>query len=310
MSPHEANERVLRVDRTRKEGTVEVISSNIATIGTEKDMALADAARLAHGDHQPVLAVEGVQHRYGSGARSHLAVEHLDFTINESEFVSVVGPSGAGKSTLLRILSGLLVPSTGRVVFEGKTIHSVPAGLAMVFQDYSRSLLPWLTVQKNIGFSLLNLKLSKAEQAERIRDSLASVGLDGHGDRYPWQLSGGMQQRVAIARALAYRPHILLMDEPFASVDAQTRAELEDLTLRISREYKMTILFVTHDIDESVYVSDRILVLSKAPATLVADIDVPLPRDRDQVGTRELPEFVQLRGRVARLIRDGADLAH
>src|SRR5690606_31819894 len=138
----------------------------------------------------------------------------------------------------------------------------------------------------------------------RIQESLDAVGLGDAGDKYPWQLSGGMQQRVAIARALAYRPKILLMDEPFASVDAQTRAELEDLMLAVRDRFGMTILFVTHDIDESVYLADRVLVLSKSPSTIVASLDVDLPRPRDQVATRELDDFVHLRSDIARLIRD------
>jgi NitT/TauT family transport system ATP-binding protein len=177
----------------------------------------------------------------------------------------------------------------------------------MVFQDYSRSLLPWLTVERNVVFPLGGSPLPKAQKQEIVAESLAAVGLSGFARRYPWQLSGGMQQRVAIARALAYRPTLLLMDEPFASVDAQTRAGLEDLVLRIRDTYDMTILFVTHDIDESVYLANRVLVLSRPPARIVEDIPVRLPASRDQITTREDPEFIRLRGHVARLIHSAAD---
>ena len=173
--------------------------------------------------------------------------------------------------------------------------------LALVFQEYSRSLFPWMNVRQNVAFPLRGVK--KAEARAIVEASLASVGLEGAMDRYPWQLSGGMQQRVAIARALAYQPSILLMDEPFASVDAQTRADLEDLVLQVRREYDVTILFVTHDIDESVYLSDRIVVLSGAPTRVQEVLDVPLPQPRDQVATKELPEFAALRAHVWRSIK-------
>ena len=151
--------------------------------------------------------------------------------------------------------------------------------------------------------------MPKADRRERVDETLAAVGLSGSGDKYPWQLSGGMQQRVAIARALAYRPRILLMDEPFASVDAQTRADLEDLMLDVRARFGMTILFVTHDIDESVYLADQVLVLSKSPSTIVATVDVDLPRPRDQVTTRADDDFVHLRSDIARMIRDQSQIA-
>jgi NitT/TauT family transport system ATP-binding protein len=179
----------------------------------------------------------------------------------------------------------------------------VPESLAIVFQEYGRSLFPWLSVHDNVAMPLRRLKLDAAEQRARITTSLEEVDLAGAGDRYPWQLSGGMQQRVAIARALACEPALLLMDEPFASVDAQTRADLEDLVLEVRDRFQMTVLFVTHDIDESVYLADRVVVLSLPPATVRAEIAVDLPRPRDQIATRELPRFVELRGDVARLIR-------
>jgi NitT/TauT family transport system ATP-binding protein len=194
----------------------------------------------------------------------------------------------------------LQTATSGEVRLGGTVIDGVPDDLAMVFQDYSRSLFPWMTVGANVAFPLRRMRqVDRAERAERVRESLASVGLAGTEKKYPWQLSGGMQQRVAIARALAYRPRVLLMDEPFASVDAQTRMDLEDLILRVWETHPMTVLFVTHDIDESVYLSDRVLVLSKSPTRVVRDLRVTLPRPRDQFATKSRPEFSALREEIA-----------
>ncbi len=177
----------------------------------------------------------------------------------------VVGPSGCGKTTLLKCISGLLRPSQGEVVLDGQRVTDPPEEMALVFQEYNRSLMPWASVRNNVLLPLRHKKLTGAERTRLVEESLAEVGLSRFIDHYPWQLSGGMQQRVAIARALAYQPSILLMDEPFASVDAQTRGDLEDLVLQVREDYGITILFVTHDIDESVYLSDRIVVLTHAP---------------------------------------------
>ncbi|WP_221584913.1 ABC transporter ATP-binding protein [Microbacterium sp. G2-8] len=251
-----------------------------------------------------LMTIEGLGHVY-EGKDPFEAIGRLDFTIPEGAFVSIVGPSGCGKTTMLRCLSGLMTPTRGTVTLDGKPLDGVPHDLALVFQDYSRSLFPWRTVAGNVAFAFPRGQVSKQERQERIEESLDAVGLSEAAGKYPWQLSGGMQQRVAIARALAYRPRILLMDEPFASVDAQTRAELEDLMLAVRERFRMTILFVTHDIDESVYLGDRVLVLSKSPSTIVQAVDIDLPSPRDQVTTRELDAFVHLRGAIARMIRDG-----
>lgn len=250
-----------------------------------------------------MLEVSGLTHQYGRGEGAHIAVRDLTFTIESGQLACIVGPSGCGKSTLLRCISGLVPATGGSVRLHGDEVSGVPEDLAVVFQDYSRSLFPWLTVAKNVEFPLRWQKVSKTERARRGAEVLESVGLSGVGKKYPWQLSGGMQQRVSIARALVSKPALLLMDEPFASVDAQTRGELEDLTRRVQRELGSTILLVTHDIDESVYLSDRVLVLSKSPASIVADIDIDLPDARDQITTRESEQFVALRGEVARLLQ-------
>lgn len=249
-----------------------------------------------------LLEVNDLHQVYGS----HNVIDGLTFSVTAGEFVSIVGPSGSGKTTLLRIMSGLQGSTGGTVSLSGEVVQDVPDSLALVFQDYSRSLFPWLTVGGNVDLPLQRQGLSRADRRALIDESLESVGLAGTADKYPWQLSGGMQQRAAIARALAYKPKVLLMDEPFASVDAQTRMELEDLVLRVWERYRMTILFVTHDIDESVYLSDRVLVLSISPAAVMEDIPISLPRPRDQIETKATSGFVGPRGRVASLIRASA----
>jgi NitT/TauT family transport system ATP-binding protein len=175
-----------------------------------------------------------------------------------------------------------------------------------VFQDYSRSLFPWLTVASNIALPLKGKHIKAKERREMVERALEAVGLPDVGHFHPWQLSGGMQQRVAIARALAYRPKLLLMDEPFASVDAQTRFELEDLVLRVRNEFAMTIVFVTHDIDEAVYVGNRVVVLSTSPCVVKREITVPLPAQRDQIETRRDPAFLALRTQVLQLVTGDA----
>jgi NitT/TauT family transport system ATP-binding protein len=175
--------------------------------------------------------------------------------------------------------------------------------VALVFQDYTRSLLPWMSVRKNITFPLAAKRLPKREQEERAAHALQEVGLLGFEDRYPWQLSGGMQQRVAIARAVAYQPSVLLMDEPFAAVDAQVRADLEDLILRVQRDTHLTVVLVTHDIDESVYLGHRVLALSHRPTTVRRSFEVPLPFPRDQLSTRADARFIELRTEVLRMIQ-------
>ena len=232
-------------------------------------------------------------------------IDSLSFDVEPRQFVSIVGQSGTGKTTLLRILAGLVKPDDGSVTFESSAVAgTVPRGIAVVFQDYSRSLFPWLSVSSNIEMPLRVLGCSKGERQHRIDESLGAVNLGDFAASYPWQLSGGMQQRVAIARAIACEPHLLLMDEPFASLDAMTRANLEDLLLSVHERFGITTLFVTHDIDESVYLSDRVLVLSPRPAHVIADWDVRLDRPRDQVATRQHPWFVERRSAIAALIRD------
>jgi NitT/TauT family transport system ATP-binding protein len=212
-------------------------------------------------------------------------------------------------------MGGLIRPSSGQVVLDGAVVTRVPDRLAVVFQDYSRSLYPWMTVVDNVALPLRRTnqgrtnqgrtKQGKPARRQAALAALESVGLASFAGRYPWQLSGGMQQRVAIARALACDPVLLLMDEPFGSMDAQMREDLEDLVLRVRAERNMSILLVTHDIDESVYVGDRVVVLTRGPGQVVAELPVNLPSPRDQIATKELREFARLRTEVSRLIRGG-----
>jgi NitT/TauT family transport system ATP-binding protein len=231
------------------------------------------------------------------------AIREISIGVSEGEFVCVVGPSGCGKTTLLKSISGLIAPTRGEIVLRGRRVTEPPSEMALVFQEYTRSLLPWMSVRGNVALPLRNKRLAKHERVRLVEEAVEAVGLARFIDRYPWELSGGMQQRVAIARALAYQPEILLMDEPFASVDAQTRGDLEDLILQVRERYGVTIVFVTHDIDESVYLADRIVVLSPSPTTVKEIVPVDLPHPRDQVETKELAEFAQLRRHVYRSIK-------
>lgn len=259
------------------------------------------------GGSDVVLSVNSLAKNYHSrGGMAKEAIKDISFDIRRGEFVCVVGPSGAGKTTLLRCLGGLLAPTRGSVLFEGRSFDKTPAEVAIVFQDYSRSLFPWLTVESNIELPLKSKGVAKAQRAQLVGGALSAVGLDEVvAKQHPWQLSGGMQQRVAIARALAYQPKLLLMDEPFASVDAQTRFGLEDLVLKVREEFAMTIVFVTHDIDESVYVGDRVIALSASPCVVKRDLEVPLSAPRDQVKSRSDPVFAELRGELLELIMGG-----
>ncbi|WP_255511152.1 ABC transporter ATP-binding protein [Micromonospora sp. WP24] len=245
-----------------------------------------------------LLDVRAVRKVYEGRGRSVEAVRDLTFAVARGDLVCVVGPSGAGKTTLLKCIAGLLAPTSGEVILEGEPVDGPPPGMAVVFQEYGRSLFPWMTVRKNVELPLKQKKLPKARRTELVGQALDAVGLgDVHG-AYPWQLSGGMQQRVAIARAIAYEPHILLMDEPFAAVDAQTRADLEDLVRSLWQRLGVTTLFVTHDIDEAVYLGQRVLVLSSSPTVVLDDVAVDLPAQRDQLTTRSSARFTELRGHV------------
>lgn len=247
---------------------------------------------------QALLSVRGLKKVYKTDAGDIEAVRDLTFDLGRGELACLVGPSGSGKTTLLKCIAGLLGATEGEVHLDGQKVTGPPKKMAVVFQEYGRSLFPWLRVVDNVELPLKNAGVPKQERRRLVAEALEAVGLAHVPKSYPWQLSGGMQQRVAIARAVAYQPEVLLMDEPFAAVDAQTRADLEDLVRRIHRDLGVTVLFVTHDIDESVYLGERVIILSSSPTVIQEDLVIDLPEVRDQLETRALPRFTELRHHV------------
>ncbi|MCW6009791.1 ABC transporter ATP-binding protein [Micromonospora sp. CPCC 205371] len=245
-----------------------------------------------------LLEVRGLRKVYQGKERQVEAIRDLTFGVDAGDLVCLVGPSGCGKTTLLKCVAGLLNPTSGDVLLDGRRVSGPPPGMAVVFQEYGRSLFPWMSVRDNVELPLRQKKLPRARRRSMVDDALSSVGLGDTHDAYPWQLSGGMQQRVAIARAVAYQPNVLLMDEPFAAVDAQTRADLEDLIRDLWHKLGVTILFVTHDIDEAVYLGQRVIVLSSSPTVVREDVDIDLPDARDQLHTRAGNRFTELRTHI------------
>jgi NitT/TauT family transport system ATP-binding protein len=246
----------------------------------------------------PMLEVRHLRKVYVDSSRTVEAIRDVGFCVGQGELVCIVGPSGAGKTTLLKCIAGLLAPSSGEIILEGQRVVEPPPAMAVVFQEYGRSLFPWMTVHDNVALPLKHKKIDAGRRENLVRDALAAVDLKGVDNAYPWQLSGGMQQRVAIARAVAYEPHVLLMDEPFAAVDAQTRADLEDLIRVLWARLRVTVLFVTHDIDESVYLGQRVLVMSHAPTVIMEDVAIDLPGERTQLETRSMARFGELRKHI------------
>jgi NitT/TauT family transport system ATP-binding protein len=231
-------------------------------------------------------------------------VEDLSFEVPAGQFVCVVGPSGCGKTTLLRLVAGLLNASGGEVRYGGRPVKGPSQELAVVFQDYGRALLPWRDVAGNVSLALEAAGTDKAARAGIIAALLGKVGLAEHGHKFPAQLSGGMQQRLQIARCLAQRPRVLLMDEPFGALDAMTRQSLQDEVVRLVEEAGTTVLFVTHDLEEAIYLGDRVVALRANPGRLADLIDVKLPRPRDQLRTREHPDFLALRHRLYQFMQE------
>ncbi len=243
------------------------------------DQAPEVAARFADLRQRPVvLSVRHLRREFEANRGSVVALEDIDLDVRQREFISVIGPSGCGKSTLIRIIAGLEAPSSGVVCIDDVPVEGPGADRGMVFQSYT--LFPWLTVRKNVSFGLRMKGKSKTEAQRVAMQWLDVVGLADFADHYPAQLSGGMKQRVAIARALANQPRILLMDEPFGALDAQTRCSMQAHLLRIWEAVDVTIVFITHDLDESIYLSDRIVVLGARPGRVLETIEVPVSRQR------------------------------
>lgn len=254
----------------------------------------------------PFLAVRGVRKTYAAPTGETTALNGVDLHIERGSFISIVGPSGCGKSTLLQVMAGLVSPSSGQIVLDGRAVNGPPADALYVFQQYTRSLFPWKSVRANVAFGLENReRLTRCELNAKTDEIIKLVRLEGFESHYPWQLSGGMQQRVAIARALICRPAVLLMDEPFSAVDALTRAGLQELVRSLWRKLGLTVVFVTHDVDEGVYLSTRVIALTRSPGTVAIDIAIDLPDPRDQIATRALPEYLNYRARLlAQLFAD------
>jgi NitT/TauT family transport system ATP-binding protein len=251
------------------------------------------------GQNRPFMHIGSVRKVFAAAGLTTVALNGVNLDIARGSFVSIVGPSGCGKSTLLQIVAGLIDATSGAVFLDGRKVNGPPPDALYVFQQYTRSLFPWKTVEGNVAFGLESREtLSRAEIVARTREIIALVKLGGFERHYPWQLSGGMQQRVAIARALACRPQVLLMDEPFSAVDALTRVGLQELLRALWRELGLTVIFVTHDVDEGIYLSTRVVALTRAPGTVALDLPIELPTPRDQIATRALPHYLDYRARL------------
>ena len=246
-------------------------------------------------ERSPKLEVRNLTKRFRQGKNEIVVIDGLTFAIADLEFLAIIGPSGCGKSTFLRIVDGLIPPDSGEILLDGTPVKGPGKGRGMIFQGFD--LFPWRTTLANVEFGLEMLDLPRSERLERSRYYIELVGLRGFEQAYPHQLSGGMQQRVGIARALAIHPEVLLMDEPFGALDVQTRDLLQDELLRILERDRKTSLFVTHSIEEAIYLADRIVVLSARPAKIEMTIDVPFPRPRtDELKTS--PDFLEIRQRI------------
>lgn len=242
------------------------------------------------------ISIRELRKIYGAERESLVAIKDVSLEVKSGEFLTVVGPSGCGKSTFLQIAAGLISATKGTVVVGTREIQGPPEGLIYLFQQYSKSLLPWRTVIDNIAFGIEHrADVPRADRRRYCEQFLDMVGLRDFADRYPRELSGGMQQRVAIARALAARPGVLLLDEPFSAVDALTRLELHRLLLQLWEREGFTAVLVTHDVDEAIFLSDRVAVLSARPSVIEEIVETQLPRPRDKIVTPELPRFLELR---------------
>ncbi|MFG1928658.1 ABC transporter ATP-binding protein [Cryptosporangium sp. NPDC048952] len=256
-------------------------------------------------DHGVRLQVRDVSVSFQVKGRARTVLSDVSCDIATGEIVGIVGRSGTGKTTLLNLLGAILRPTSGEILLDGQIFDRPTNKVITVFQDYGQALLPWRTVRCNVSLGI-ERRLDKATVAERVARALAMTQLEAHVDDLPWQLSGGMQQRVQIARAMVMEPEVLLLDEPFGALDAMTRATLQDDLLRLQREAGFTVVFITHDVDEAVYLADRVLVLGGSPAAVVREVRAGLPRERNQLDTRESPEFVTARRVLADELGGGA----
>lgn len=243
---------------------------------------------------EALIALRGVELELGGRP----ILENIDLEVGRGEFVCIVGPSGCGKTTLLRIVAGLFKSTRGEAFHEGRPITAPKRDIAIIFQDYGKALLPWRMAAGNISLALEAMGVPSRDRPRRIEALLEKVGLATHAAKYPSQLSGGMQQRLQIARCLAQEPTVLLMDEPFGALDAMTRQALQDELLSIVGGTGATVLFVTHDVEEAIYLGDRVIGMLPAPGRIAASFGIDLPRPRDQLSTREHPEFLRLRRAV------------
>jgi NitT/TauT family transport system ATP-binding protein len=247
----------------------------------------------------PMLEVQGLSKSYRQmGGAATQAIGDISCRVEAGEFVSFVGPSGCGKTTLLMSIAGLIPPSSGKIIVKGREVNGPPPNLVLVFQEFNKSLFAWRSVLGNVRFGLEARGSHSGAAADKAKSLIDLVGLRGFENHYPWELSGGMQQRVAIARALAYEPEVLLMDEPFGSLDALTRLQLEDKLLELWEKLGTTILFITHDIEEAIYLSDRIWILSRRPSRVIEELRIDLPRPRNQVTTRAQSVFMEMRNEI------------
>jgi NitT/TauT family transport system ATP-binding protein len=263
----------------------------------KQDMPMVESPRESVGSGSISLKCDDLGVTLVGSAGPVDILRGVNFSVAKGEFVSILGASGSGKTTLLRVLGGLQAATAGEVCCNGIRVSGPPAGVVTVFQDYANSLLPWRNVRRNVGLGI-EASMSKDDCKARVDEALALVNLQDCWNEYPWRLSGGMQQRVQIARALAMNPSILLMDEPFGALDAMTRAALQDELQQVQALTGTTVVFVTHDVEEAVYLSDRVLVLQKRPAAVGLELPIALARPRDQMSTKESPDYLRLRHQV------------
>jgi NitT/TauT family transport system ATP-binding protein len=258
------------------------------------------------------IVLANVSRPFHRDGKDFLALDDVSFTVDDGEFVAVVGPSGCGKTTCMRMAAGLDFASSGSVTVGGKPVTAPGPERAVVFQQFA--LFPWKTVQENIMFGLRSLRVPREEATERFKRNLKLMGLQGYESAYPHQLSGGMQQRVAIARAYVLNPDVLLMDEPFGALDAQTRTVMQEELLRVGRANPRTVMFITHAVEEAVYLADRVVVMTRRPGAIKEIIDIKPVREAegwqkyDRIeDVMDLESFVHLRTRIWRLLREQHD---